>query len=374
MNVPGRLPRIILLLLLVFIATPAQPFDYEAGEIVIRHGVVDDDLYLAGAQVELAAAVTGDAVVAGGELDLQGDIGGDVLAAGGTIALRGTVNDDARLAGGDLRIQAQIGDDLLAAGGRIHLGRLSAVTGGAWLSGGDIRLDGTVEQGLHASGGRVVITGTINGDVELWAEQIIIAKTAVITGRLHYKSPREAEIENEARIDGGIDYAPVDVEMKSVLAGAVAAVFVLLASLVLAAVVLYLLFADYSLAVCQTLKNEPWLSLGLGLAVFAGVPVVIVVLLSTLIGTLLALMLLAVYLVMLLAGYFIGALFVANTGLGLLGKDSVSKTLRALSLAGAIFALVIIGLLPLVGSLLTLAVVLAGTGALFRQMYLARSA
>jgi cytoskeletal protein CcmA (bactofilin family) len=295
-----------------------------------------------------------------------------VLAAGGTITLRSTVKDDARLAGGDLRVAGGVGGDLLAAGGRIHLGPAVAVTGSALLTGGDVRIDGTIEQGLYASGGRVVIAGTINGNVELWAEQIIIEKTAVITGGLHYKSPHEAQVESGVRIDGEVVYTPVDVDIKPVVASVLLAGLVLLSSIMLTAVVLYLLFPDFSIRASQSLKDGPWLSLGLGLAVFAGVPVLITILFSTVIGALLALILLVVYLVMLIAGYFIGALFVATLGLNLLGKSGVGKAGVALALAVAIVVLAIIGLVPLIGALVGWVVLLAGLGALSRQLYLAR--
>jgi hypothetical protein len=103
--------------------------------------------------------------------------------------------------------------------------------------------------------------------------------------------------------------------------------------------------------------------------VFAGVPLLGVILFSTALGVWLALMLLAIYLVMLLAGYFVGALFVGNAGLDLLRKTEVSKALRAIALAIAIFALAVFNLVPLLGSLVNWAVMLAGIGALSRQLY-----
>lgn len=362
--------RFIIMLLLAIFTIPVHAFEHEAGEVVIRHGVVDDDLYLAGAQIDLYADVSGDAVIAGGQLNLEGNTGGDLLAAGGTIALRGSVGDDARLAGGELRIMSQVGDDLVAAGGRIHLAPVSNVKGGAWLSGGDIRIDGAVEKQLKVSGGRVVITGTINGNVELWAEEIIIESTAVIAGNLHYKSPDEAEIASGARIAGEVLYTAVDMDMKPVFAGAIVAVLLVLLSMIVAAAVLYLLFPGISMAISQSMLKQPWLSLGLGLAVFAGTPVLITILFSTLIGSLLAILLLAIYLVMLVAGYFVGALAVANTALNKMGKTDVSKSMRVLSLAVAIFALAVINLLPLLGNLISWAVLLAGLGGLSRQLYI----
>lgn len=375
MSVPEKSRRFLLLLVLFFtVSVPqfyAQAYAQGFGEVVIKRGTVDDDIYLAGAQVDLYAAVNGDVVVAGGQLNLEGDIKADAIAAGGRITLRGAVGDDARLAGGEIRVASQVGDDLVAAGGRIHLSPATRVGGRAWLSGGEVRIDGHVVDELRVSSGRVVITGTVNGNAELWADQIIIEDTAVISGNLHYKSAHEAIIAAGARIDGEVVHTPVEVDMKPVVASVIFAGLVLLFSIIVTAVVLYLLFPDFSLRVSQSLRSEPWLSLGVGLAVFAGVPVLMVILFATAIGAWLALMLLAIYLVMLLTGYFTGALFVANAGLNSLRKTEVSKALRATALAVAIFTLAVFNLVPLLGGLVNWAVLLAGIGALSRQLYLA---
>ena len=369
MNSTALFHRIISLLVVMTTFLPMQSHAQQIGEVVIKRGMVDDDIYLAGAQVDLYATVNGDAVIAGGQLNLEGDISGDLIAAGGSISLRGAVADDARLAGGEIRVAGRVGDDLVAAGGRIHISPVARIGGRAWMSGGELRIDGQVVEELRASGGRVVITGVVNGNVELWAEEIVIEDTAVISGNLHYKSSHEASIANGARIEGEVRHTPVETDMKPVVASVIFAALAVLLSIIITAVVLYLLFPDFSLRVCQSVRNEPWLSLGVGLAVFAGVPLLSVILFSTAIGVWLALMLLAIYLVMLLTGYFTGALFVGNAGLDMLKKTEVSKALRATALALAIFALAVINLVPLLGSLVNWAVLLMGVGALSRQLY-----
>jgi cytoskeletal protein CcmA (bactofilin family) len=361
--------RIISLLMLMTLFLPVLSHAQQVGEVVIKRGMVDDDLYLAGAQVDLYATVNGDVVIAGGQLNIEADIRADVIAAGGSISLRGSIADDARLAGGDVRVAGQVGDDLVAAGGRIHISPVAGIGGRAWLSGGEIRIDGQVGDELRASGGRVVISGKVNGNVDLWADEIVIEETAVISGNLHYKSLHEANIANGARIDGEVRHTLVETDMKPVVAGVIFAALAVLLSIIITAVVLYLLFPDYLLRVSRSLDGEPWLSLGVGLAVFAGVPLLSVILFSTALGVWLALMLLAIYLVMLLAGYFVGAMFVGNAGLHMLKKTEISKALRATALAIAIFALAVINLVPLLGSLVNWAVMLAGIGALSRQLY-----
>ena len=244
------------------------------------------------------------------------------------------------------------------------------VGGRAWIAAGDLRLDGEVTQELRASAGRVVIAGTVNGDVELLAEQVIVEETAVIMGNLHYQSAVPARIADGARIAGKVTHTQVEVDIRPVVASVIIASLFVLISIIITAVVLYLLFPSYSLRISESLGAEPWMSLGIGLAIFAGAPVLILILMSTAVGVWLALMLLALYLVMLLTGYFIGALFLGNTVLNRMRKSEAGKAARALALALAIVVLALFNLVPLLGTLVSWAVLLAGTGALGRQLYL----
>jgi cytoskeletal protein CcmA (bactofilin family) len=370
MKIFNRNLHILLLLVISVTVVPALARAQIFDEVVIKRGVVDDDIYMAGAQVDLYATVKGDVVVAGGQLNLEGVIEEDLLAAGGSIELRSDVGDDVRIAGGEIRVAGRIGDDLVAAGGRIHVTPSASIGGRAWIAGGDIRLDGEVLQELRASAGRVVITGRVNGNVELVAEQVSIEETAVINGNLHYRSPVPARIASGARISGKVSHTRVEVDMRPLMAGVVVASLLFLISIIFTAVVIYLLFPDYCQRLDESLRNKPWMSLGIGLAVFAGVPVLILILLSTAVGIWLALMLLALYLVMLLAGYIIGAMFLGNAGLDRMRKSESGKALRALALAVAIIVLALFNLVPVLGTLLNWAVLLAGIGALSRQLYL----
>jgi hypothetical protein len=109
----------------------------------------------------------------------------------------------------------------------------------------------------------------------------------------------------------------------------------------------------------------------MGVAVFAATPVVILVLLVTAVGVWLALLLLAAYFILLLLGYLTGTLFVGEAGLRLIGKNDPSKAWRATGLAVALLVLTVVGLIPLLGGLIAWLVLLAGMGALMRQMSLA---
>ena len=69
------------------------------------------------------------------------------------------------------------------------------------------------------------------------------------------------------------------------------------------------------------------------------------------------------------AGYFVGALYLAQGALNRLRGTEAGRAARAAALAGALFVLALINLIPLIGGLLNWVVLLAGTGALSRQVY-----
>lgn len=342
-------------------------FAQQAGEHVSVSGIIDDDLYLAGGQVDLYASVAGDVVVAGGQLNLEGNVRADVTAAGGDIELRGTVADDARIVGGNLRVLAKINDDLVAAGGRIQVASTADIGGSAWLAAGDVLVDGKIGEELHARGGKVIVTGSIRGNAEIWAEHIEIASSATIIGNLRYKSPRPAIIAEGARIEGKVTHVPVEILAAPVIAGFLLGGVLILLSLVVTGAVLYLVFPGVASACSKTISDKPWASLGYGLAVFAAVPFVAVLLLSTGIGVFLALLLLAAYFVMLLLGYIAGAYYVAELGMRKFNKDKAGKTMHVVSLGLALAVLFIVNIIPVFGSLLNWLVLLAGIGALSLQ-------
>jgi len=363
----------LLLVGLLLVLSASLLFAQDVGEQVVKRGTVDDDVYLAGGNVELLATVKGDVVVAGGQLQLDGPIGGDLIAAGGSVTLRSPVADDVRLVGGNVQLLGTVGDDLIAAGGYLRMGATTRVDGRAWLAGGYIHVDGVIRQGLRVGGGRVTIDGTVQGDVEVWAKQIEVGPTAVISGRLLTHGPNKPQIAKGARIEGEQDHNMVEVPSATVMAVATGAGILVLLSMIVTGVVLYLVFPGTAERSTRSLRDAPWLCLGLGLAVFAATPVLVLVLLITGVGLWLALLLLAAYLMLLLLGYLTGALFVGETGLRLLGKTSPGKAWTAAALAAAVLLLAIVGLIPLLGGLLYWLLILAGMGTLTRQMFAAYS-
>lgn len=332
-------------------------------ERVVKQGVVNDDYYAAGETINIDADVAGDVVISGGDLFIGHRIQGDLMAVGGSINLRGKILDDVRIAGGEINIDASIGDDFFAAGGKVNVSSGTSVRGEAWLAGGDIYMAGTINKGLHIGGGNIIISGTIHGDVELEGGEIEILKGALIEGDLHYKSPNEAKIHPDAKITGKVVYEQSEWDHSYKSYG----IFFSL-TMIIASVVLFWLFPGFTMSAASRINSDPWKNLGLGFALLIVTPITAILLMSIVLGVWVGLSIFALYFVALPISYLIGCFFVGDWGARLLHKDVVTTGRRLLSVAIAIIILGILQLIPVIGSLLTFALLLLGLGAGILQL------
>lgn len=346
----------------------------QAGKTVLKRGQINEDLYVAGGRVDVFAEIDGDVIAAGGRVAVDSQVSGDVIAVGGSVTVHGNVYDDVRLAGGEVIINATVGDGAVAAGGDVLLAPKATVGGDAMLSGGRVELAGKVRGDVRIGGGRVVISGQIDGNVELVGRLVIIDPGAVIRGNLTYRSPKTAEIDSTARIEGSISHIAIPVPGTAEIAGGVASVGILLwLSIALSGIVIYLLFPKIAYAAVQNAAEQPWKAMGLGLALFAAIPVLAIVLFATGLGWLLAFLLLNIYALLLLLGFLVGVLFLSNAVLKRIRRDrEMSKFVNGLAFALTLCAVMVVGLIPLLGWLLVFALLLLGTGSLTFCLYTIR--
>ena len=336
----------------------------DSGEVVTKRGTVNDDYYAAGGTVNIDADIAGDIVVSGGDLFIGYRIQADVIAAGGSVNLHGEVQDDVRIAGGEINIDANIGDDLFAAGGEIRVSSGSSIRGEAWLAGGDVNVAGTINKDLHIGAGNIRLSGIIHGDVELEGGEIQILEGTLIKGSLRYKSPNEAKIHPDAKITGKIIYEQMEWDPSHRGYG----VFFSL-TLIIAGIVLFLLFPGFTMSAAARIPANPWKSLGIGFVLLVVTPIAAVLLMSIVLGVWVGLSILALYFVALPIGLLISCFFLGDWGAGLLHKDVTTKGRRLLSVTIAIIFLGLLHLIPVVGSLLTFALLLFGLGAGISQLH-----
>jgi hypothetical protein len=214
-----------------------------------------------------------------------------------------------------------------------------------------------------------VLSGRVNGDVELTGRAISILDSAVISGDLVYRSPEEADIASGAQIRGTVRYEPTEWSTGAFVATLVGVGIVVLLSLIVTGIALFLLFPRFIANAVTTIRAEPWKCLGLGLAVFAATPVVVSVLFVTVIGWLPATVIGALYLILLLAGFLTAVFYIGDLGWRRLGRGEASRAGRLWSFVVALIVTALLGLVPLLGTLLLFALMLLGVGVLKLGLY-----
>lgn len=335
----------------------------DSGELVTQRGSIDDDYYAAADTIDLDAEVFGDVTVAGGDITLRHLIRGDLTAAGGSIRIRGKILDDIRTAGGDIDIEADIGDDLIASGGKIRIATNTTIGGDAWLAGGDVRMAGVINNDLVVAAGHVSLSGAVHGKVEIRGGEIEILDSARIDGDLTYSSPQPASIAAGASIRGQVTHHQVDWDEPSGGFGLFFSV-----TLIVASIVLFKLFPQFTLSAAGRISADPWQSFGLGIALLILTPLVALLLIGILLGVWVGLSLMALYFVTLLTGFLVSLFFLGDRGARLFNQELKTTGRRIMSVVLAIILLALVKLIPVIGGLLLVVLLLLGTGAAVLQV------
>lgn len=332
----------------------------QAGQTVVKRGVIERDLYAVGGAVDVRADARGDVVVAGGRVVIEQRVAQDVLAAGGTVDIAAEVLDDVRAAGGTVILRGPISGDAIAAGGTVLLTPEGAVGERAWLAGGTVEIAGRVGTQLKASAGRITISGTVDGDVDLIGDEIVVSATARITGSLTYRSQREARIDPAAQVQGGITRIPLP---RRSLAARIATRLLVLATLGLLGAVLILIFPRFAASTGGVVRGEPWKALAVGLVVLIGTPIAAIAALATVVGAALGVVTAVAFGLSLVIGVLAGALAVGETIVGALrGAGEATTGERVAAVLAGLVILMVLALLPVVGGAVWLAALLFGLG------------
>jgi len=358
MNV-GRVGRKLFVLLFMVAVAPLL-LAQEAGEVVIKRGTVEDDMYAAGRRVEVMADVQGDVVAAGKFVSIDQVVAGDVLAAGETVTIRAQVKDDVRAAGRAVTVAGPVAGHVVAAGEIVDIAPAVTIGGWAWLAGREVNMAGKVAGELKVAAQTVIVSGEVGSNVEIMAEEIRIMDGARIGGDLIYRSNREPDIADGAWIAGDTIAGPLPYEEPEGKGAGV----VFLIALWVAAVAYFLLFPVFSMAGVDGLRRSPLTALGVGVTGLFAIPFIILLLFITVIGGLVAILLLAGYLVSLLLGLLSGVIFVGDAGLRLAGRaETAGKGIRVLSFAIALAVILLLQLVPVLGTLMMFVVFMGGFSA-----------
>lgn len=366
----GRLrPNGLCLMVLLALSLPSQALERRHGEFitVAANETVDDTLLAAGNTVRVEGVINGDLLAFGRNVEVRGTVKGDLVCWAQRTEISGTVEGRIYNFSREFDLDGQLDHSLYGLMQYLRVADRAHVGEGILAGASDVSLEGEVKRSVNIFASNADVSGSIGRDLSMAGGRLLVANTARIGGNL---SARVRQIKDVHIADGAAIAGTRDIQLNVRKSNFARPRFYVHQAIWLAAALLVgwlglLLFPGFFRATTQAVGSG-WLSLGLGIAILAGVPVAMIVIAITLVGLPISLMLLAVY----LGGIYLGKIWVgAYLGKILLKPSGASKGDWMLGLVVGLLILTIIGFIPYFGGLVRLVVICLGLGAFAVQLY-----
>ena len=311
--------------------------------------------------------LAGLAGIASADDTARASIGDSRLSAGDEVTMDEYVPGNVYLAAGRVNLDDRIGGSAFVTGGEV--GVLGSIGHNLFAAGGDLSIEGEVEGDVHAAGGKLRVQrgARLRGDATLAGEDIRIGPDTRVSGRLEYKSGGRFVMDPMAQVVQGVKQ--LDANDRGWLrngghrSSRGGRTMFSIGVLVLGTLLILGLPA-FSREAATAIRREWLQSAAIGCVMLIGVPLAAVILMITIIGIPLALMMVFGYMVLLMLGYVIAAIFVGDFALERLGGERVKSVgWRVLFLLLALVLLSIVRHLPLIGGLAVALLFVAGIGA-----------
>lgn len=344
--------KIISLILIMMLVLLPQANIYalsiaKAGDTLIEEGEYDSLRVLAGNKVVNKANTDGLSLNLGNYIIFEGDTSYG-LYAGNSITINGTIEKDLFVAGNNITIseEANIGRDV-------------------YIAGNNVKIKTNIKRDLRLASATVDLSGiTINGDAYIGAENIILDKDTVITGKLTYTEDSKITNLELAKIGSTKTVKSTKVEINYTLKDRI---YNFVISYCAALVTMFIIF--YLIPkIKERLNNIPLdvesiaKTTGIGLLLLLITPLVLIIAIFSGVLTPISLITLAMYIISiyistLLVGYIIGRKII---------NKYVVKDNTYLSLAAGILIIKLIKLIPVVGNIIGAIALLYGLGIIFK--------
>lgn len=334
----------------------------QGNDVTVGSGeTINDDLYVAGGTITVDGTVNGSVIVAGGTVSMAGTVNRDVMVAGGTVNLSGHVGGSIRAAGGNISITGPVEQDIVLAGGMVDIGSKASVGRDLVLAGGTATVAGSIGRNVTLGSGTLTLRSKVGGNIKGNVDHLTL-DGAQVAGNLDYTSANQVQLVNGAHVAGTIT------RHQPTTRGDAGNAFLgwLRALIGIAALGLIFLFLLPRLSTrsIDTLRAQPWLSLGIGAAILVATPIVaiIVFIIGLLIGGWwLALLLIPIWILACAVGYVVSAFLLGRVIFAQVGWGAYPDVL---ALLGGLFVLAVVTIVPVLGWLIGLAAVVFGLGAL----------
>ena len=189
----SKLLKTLPLLFALALQTQAIQFATTNTYTVAAGEIVDDELWIQTIDAEVNGTVKDDLfLLAGNHMALGGEFERNVWGIGNNIALSGNAKRNVRLAGKTIQINGHIDGNALMLGDTIKVSPDAAIKGDIKMLGNSIILEGATQGNVSITATRsVTLSGTIVGNLNIVAPEIILQRDTRIGGNLTYTAPKE---------------------------------------------------------------------------------------------------------------------------------------------------------------------------------------
>ena len=223
----------------------------------------------------------GDLYWAGQNLNLDdASIDRDIIAAGDSLSIRDcTVGGAVRLAARTIDISKTAIDGSVTVAGQHVVLNTGSTANCFYAMGETVALRGSAKSAALA-GSTVTIDGTVDGDVEVWADKLILGKNARVTGTVNAHIPEDPERAGGAQV-GALKIDRTENENTSTINDVIGGIVAAALSTCFVAILLELVFPRATASAAGMLRQRPtplWVS-GL-LGTVAAIPAVLLLIIS----------------------------------------------------------------------------------------------
>jgi anti-sigma factor RsiW/cytoskeletal protein CcmA (bactofilin family) len=364
-----RQPGLGLLIVLLALSLPGLALERRHSEIVTVRAseTVNDTLLASGNIVRVEGVVNGDLLAFGGTVEVRGTIKGDLVSFAKRTVVSGTVEGNIFNFSNSLDLDGQLGHNLYGLLQSLRVNDQGRVGEGMVVGAGDVSLEGEVNRSVNIYAGNADVSGRVGGELAMAGDKLTVTNTARIGGNL---SARVRDVKNVHIADGATITGSREIQLRERQNRFTHPKFYFFQAVWLAAAMLVgwlglLLFPSFFQASTHAV-GAGWRSLGLGVAILAGVPVVMILLAFTLVGLPASLMLLMAYLAAIyLAKIWVGAFL----GQVLLKPAGATKSDWLMGLLVGLLILTVVRFIPYLGGLVHFGVICLGLGAFAWQLH-----
>ncbi|MDZ7680431.1 MAG: hypothetical protein U5J63_01665 [Fodinibius sp.] len=320
------------------------------GQFVEISGYLADDLFSASRSIAIRGSIVDDAIIGARSINLSGRVGDMLVAAGETVIIDGIVSGD-----------------LFAAGNEIFLGPNARIMGNVALGGNDITIDGAhIDGWLRLGGNKVMLNGPVGNNVELYTSNVTFGEkyapasvTTIITSHNLSRQDLPNAPDNLIITVENIEGAWIPAVLFSIW---------FYIALLIIGILLILLFPQTTVDLYRYATERYLRNTGLGLLLFVGIPIAIVVLLILIFTIPLSIIIGMLYGLALFISFLLVALVLGTHGIRFVkANEAYNDYYWGLSLG-----IIIIGLLsalPYAGPVINISLIFFGLGTLLSYFW-----